>query len=166
MFPLRRALLALTAVAALGTAGCGAGFNAGTMLVQHPADGAYATLGPARVINAVIVLPPDGGTGVLSMAVTVGRGAPAEQITGIHLAKGQAQGGQGITVPGDGGVVQIGTGSGTPQVTVTGLQPNVDTVVRVTVQLNPSGPVSLDVPVYTTNQSEYATLTPSATPTP
>jgi hypothetical protein len=87
-----RALLAAVAAATTVTlvAGCGAGFGAPGEKAYQPADGVNGNAGEIRVLDALVVAPPDGGDGVVVMSV-VNRGSEPDQLVSITSSQGQVE---------------------------------------------------------------------------
>jgi hypothetical protein len=87
-----RALLAAVAAATTATllAGCGAGFDPPGEKAYQPADGVNADAGQIRVLDALVVAPPDGGDGVVVMSV-VNRGTEPDQLVAITSRQGQVE---------------------------------------------------------------------------
>ena len=87
-----RALLAAAAAASgiVLIAGCGSGFGAQAEQKYQPADGVDVTQGSVRVLNALVVAPPDGGDGVVSMTV-VNQGTTPDQLTSVTSRQGQVE---------------------------------------------------------------------------
>src|SRR4051812_47019575 len=64
-------------------AACGAGNNATTRHFYSPSDGVSAVVGTMRVLNALVVAPPQGGSGAVLTMLVANDGPAPEHITGI-----------------------------------------------------------------------------------
>ena len=168
------------------TAGCGAGFDAQTNQPYQPAEGANGEAGPIAARN-FLVIADDEGRGVLH-GVLVNTGDTDDRLAsirvdesadGVRIAGSSAQplpAGAALTLGG----TQLPNATGTPEtanpsetpdpddpggavvkpVRVTGAKPG--RVVRMTISFGSAGPITIQVPVITT---DHYSPTPKPTPT-
>ncbi len=166
------------------TAGCGAGSNAQTNQPYQPAEGANGQAGPIAARN-FLVIADDEGKGVLH-GVLVNTGDSDDRLasirvedTTVKIAGSSAQplpAGAALTLGG----TQLPNATGTPETANPSETPNPDTpggsvvkpvrvtgakpgrVVKMTISFGSAGPITVQVPVITT---DHYSPTPKPTPT-
>lgn len=184
-----RSILATGATVLLAvsvTTGCGAGFNAQTNQPYQAAEGANGEAGPIAARN-FLVIADDEGRGVLH-GVLVNSGDTDdrlasirvdESVQGVKIAGASAQplpAGGALTLGG----TQLPNATGTPETANPSATPNPDTpggavikpvrvtgakpgrVIKMTISFGSAGPITVQVPVITT---DHYSPTPKPTPT-
>jgi hypothetical protein len=151
----------VVAVAAL-TSACAAGFDSTTSKAYAPSDGLRGVSGSMEVLNALVVAPEDGDTGVISMTV-VNRGDETERITGLTTDSGTVEL-TGSDEIGPGEAVRFGAATD-PAATVSGLRAVPGEAIRLTLSFAEVDPISLRTVVVPATGT-YVSLTPPAEPTP
>ena len=172
-------------LAASVTAGCGAGFDAQTNQPYQPAEGGNADAGSIAARN-FLVIADDEGRGVLH-GVLVNTGTTDDRLVSIRADESA----QGVTVSGSsaqplpaGGAYTLGgsqlpNATGTPEAPNASESPNPDTpggavtkpvrvtgakpgrLFRMTISFGTAGPITVQVPVITT---DHYSPTPKPTP--
>lgn len=160
----RPRLLALAGLAAatLALSGCSATNPITTQDEYAASDGVRATIGEIRADNLLLLSAGQGEPGVLHGGL-VNDGVEDERVTLTF------EGAEPIVVevPGGATVLLDGTDEdGHADVRVEALDGVPGGVVPLTLETATWGSVSLDVPVLDGTLPEYATLVPTATPTP
>lgn len=167
----RVARAAAVVVLALGpvalTAGCG--FDAQTNQPYTPADGTnldVGTDGALKVRNLVVVSRAK-GEGFISASLI---GNAEDQMTGVSVAPTKVDGTQGSAVTASPAQpLQLGGGSlvvltNLPLLTVQSPDLVAGLSATVTLQFTKAGPVTLNAPVVDGTQGQWATISPSPTP--
>ncbi|MGH8969184.1 MAG: hypothetical protein ACRDV1_04470 [Actinomycetes bacterium] len=161
-----RLIVALQVVAVAGgaalTSACAAGFDSTTSKAYAPSDGLRGVSGSMEVLNALVVAPEDGDTGVISMTV-VNRGDQTERITGLTTDSGTVEL-TGSDEIGPGEAVRFGAATD-PAATISGLQALPGEAIRLKLSFAEVDPISLRTVVVPATGT-YVSLTPPAEPTP
>jgi hypothetical protein len=154
--------VALFAAAATALTGCSAGFEATPIKRYAPSDGVDGDSGPIRVLNALVVAPENGNTGVISMVV-VNRGNKPDELVSIESDGGTVE----YTGPRElapGKPVVFGAGSN-PSAIIRDLKRKPGQGITLKLVFANAAPLTLPTLVLPAT-GVYATLTPPAEPTP
>lgn len=159
--------VAMTFVLGLVLSACG--FNVQTNLPYTPADGVNASVGTVQIRNLMILSRAE-GQGYLSGTLSSPDHDSLTAVTGTVIKSDGSNGGAiTATIPSP---VSLGDNvgvilTGQPQfVTLTGAGLTAGYTADLTLQFSSAGSITLRVPVVDGNHPYYATVTPSATPTP
>ena len=87
----RPALAVLLAGALPLTAACGAGYDAGTQKYYAPADGVLKVQGHIRILNLMVVAPPEGSSEATISVTVANDDVLPDTVTEITTAAGQAE---------------------------------------------------------------------------
>ena len=157
-----RALLAAVAAATTATlvAGCGAGFGAPGEKTYQPADGVNGNAGPIRVLDAVVVAPPDGGDGVVVMSV-INRGTEPDQLVSITSSQGQVETSSPAELTPQKPLML--SADSTPAYTVRGLSAQPGSFVDLQITFGRSGVLNLRTVVVAAT-GYYSSITPAPVP--
>jgi copper(I)-binding protein len=160
----RRTSLVLAGTVALGlaTTACGSGFDATARQAYAPGDGVQATSGQIRVLNALVVAPEDGTTGVVLMAVA-NDGQEADELSAVESDAGTVEV-SGSTELEPGSTVVLNAQSDT-SATISGLDAEPGEEITLKVVFEQAEPVTLRTVVVAAS-GDYASVTPEAEPTP
>jgi hypothetical protein len=137
------AALPLAVALALGTAACGAGFDAGTGQVQRGTNGSAGQVGDIAVRNLLLLQDSADPPVTTLVAGLVNNGGTADQLTSVQVADAGAVPLSPITVPG-GGLVTPSVGDG-PVIQVPNATFRPGGYAKVTLTFKNAGQLSLDV---------------------
>lgn len=153
---------AITVVAAVALAGCGAGNTTTSRMDYAPADGLIATSGNIRALNVLVVASEGSSDGLVVMTLA-NKGTSGDRLTDIQSSSGSVEL-SGPTTIEAGQALTFGADTETTAV-VRGLDVKPGEAVEVTLNFENAAPISLNTVVMPAD-GDYATLTPSASPTP
>ncbi len=154
------ASIVLAAAVALGTTSCNLFAPQATLKVYDPSDGVSATVGDIAVRNA-IVFADDEGTGFLLVTV-INQGSSAHSLS-IQVGSGDDR--QEFEVMVDGDSTTTFSAEGAERLEIDPLDAEPGAVVPVFFQYGKEEGDEVAVPVLEQDTfSEYATLTPTPTP--
>ncbi len=172
----RRMLIAAVVLLVPALTGCEAGLNAPTLEFHQAATGAYGSVGDISISNAFVLGPESGGTlpagGSASFFVGLYNGGQRDDtllsVSAPTAAKTATIEGGTVSLPVDASANLTGP---EPKVVLSGLTRSLagGQAIRVTLDFQHAGAVSLDVPVmpHSYEYTEYSTApgpTPVATP--
>jgi hypothetical protein len=160
----RRASVAviLSAAVMLAVSGCAAGFNATTTEPYSPADGVMGISGNVRVLNALVVVPVGGSTGVISMTVA-NDAHRVERIISLTSNGGTVDWSGPRVIPA-GDAIRLGANT-VPSATLTGLRVQPGDAVRLRIGFARTAPISIDTVVLPAS-GPYASYTAPPVPVP
>jgi hypothetical protein len=153
-----RAAAPLVAVALL--TGCSAGFNAQTSQAYSAADGVLGNSGDIRVADALVVVPGNGATGVLSMTL-LNRGTRSDRLVAISSPSGTVQlAGDTTLTPGD---PDTYTATSSPSAVMTNVIASPGQNITLTLKFARTAPLKITTVVEPAT-GVYATVTPAPVP--
>jgi hypothetical protein len=153
--------VALLACAAVLLTGCSSGREAVARREHAPADGVMANSGNIRVVNALVIAPEDGDTGVITMTVA-NRGDRADQLTDVRTSDGTVDYTGSRDLPG-GRALAFGADSN-PSATVHGLRVRPGEILTMTLSFRDAEPIRLRTVVVPAS-GDYAGMTAAPDPT-
>lgn len=176
--PVRLALATLALTLGPVLAACGStGFNADATKDYSPADGTLGTVGDLRVLNSLVVAPPEaGGTPVISMSVA-NRGSSPDQLQQVTVNGGAPATVLGPTEVPAGGSITVGGPDSESQVLLEGTTVTPGGAAQVTLRFADAGSLTIDTVVVSPTgiyagyvapplQGDMPTVSPSVPATP
>jgi hypothetical protein len=150
------------AAALLTATGCGSGFEATARQEYAPGDGVQAASGDLRVLNALVVAPEEGSTGVVLMAVANDGNEP-ERLRGVESDGGTVEVSGPTSL--DAGSTVVLAGDTDTTATIDGLTAEPGETITLRVLFDEAAPIELRTVVVGAT-GDYADVTPEAEPTP